>query len=85
MIGINVERQAKNRRFAQVLGVRFPILSDERRTVSKAYGVLIPIIRLANRTTFVIDKDGIIRHIERGGRAVDPEGALQACRLATEG
>jgi alkyl hydroperoxide reductase subunit AhpC len=47
--------------------------------VSREYGVLIPIVRLANRTTFIIDKEGIIRNIQKGGEAVDPENAQQAC------
>jgi hypothetical protein len=27
----------------------------------------------------VIDKDGVIRHIEQGASAIDPTGAYQAC------
>jgi hypothetical protein len=29
----------------------------------------------------VIDKDGIIRHIDEGSAAIDPSGARQACTL----
>ena len=81
MIGISVDSREKNRKFAQELGVKFPILSDEQKTVSRAYHVLMPVVRLASRTTFVIGKDGIIQHIDSGGGAVDPDGALQVCRL----
>ena len=63
MIGISVDKREKNRKFAESLGVEFPILSDEQKTVSQEYGVLMAILRLANRVTFVIDKQGIIRRI----------------------
>ena len=81
MVGISVDSPSRNKAFAKALGVTFPILSDERKTVSREYGVLMPVIRLAKRTTFVIDKDGAIRHIDRGGEAADPDSARQACSL----
>jgi peroxiredoxin len=59
----------------------FPLLSDFKREVSKAYGVLDEVNFVARRTTFVVDKDGMIRHIEQGSSAIDPTGAYQACSL----
>ena len=76
-----MDSRDKNRAFAAKLGVKFPILSDEQKTVSREYAVLIPVVRLANRTTFVIDRDGVIRHIDRGGAAIDPDSAGEACSL----
>jgi peroxiredoxin Q/BCP len=76
-----VDSREKNKKFAQSLGIEFPILSDEDKSVSRAYGVLIPLLRLAHRVTFVIDKQGIIREIIKGGAAVSPAGALTACSL----
>lgn len=81
VIGISVDSPAKNKAFAESLGASFPILSDSRRTVSKAYGVLIPIIRLAKRTTFVIDREGIIQAILRKADAENPDNALGSCSL----
>jgi hypothetical protein len=40
------------------------------------------LIRLAKRTTFVIDKQGIIQEIQVGDLAIDPENALSYCSLA---
>jgi len=77
-----VDKREKNRKFAESLGVEFPILSDEQKAVSQEYGVLMAILRLANRVTFVIDKQGVIRQIIKGGAAIDPSGAIQACSLA---
>ena len=58
----------------------FPLASDFMRKVSEAYGVLMPERGVANRTTFVIDKNRRIAHIEEGAGAVDPNAALQACK-----
>lgn len=81
MLGISVDSFAANKRFAQDLGVTFPLLSDFHRKVSKAYGVLDEEYGFARRATFVIDKQGIIRHIELGRSAIDPSGAYQACSV----
>ena len=76
-----MDDRATNRAYAEKLGLKFPLLSDEQKTVSRQYGVLMPLIRLAKRTTFVIDRDGVIQHIDRGGDAIDPNGAGDACSL----
>ena len=80
MLGISVDSPSTNATFARDLGITFPILSDDK-SVSRNYGVLMPLIHLAKRTTFVIDPDGIIRHIDRGSEAIGTEGAQQACSL----
>jgi peroxiredoxin len=61
------------------LKVSFPLASDHMRKVAAAYGVLIPEAGMANRATFVIDKNGRIVYIEEGSSAVDPSGAATAC------
>jgi peroxiredoxin len=80
-MGISVDSREKNKAFAESLGVTFPILSDEQKTVSRQYDVLIPLIRLAHRVTFVIDKKGVIREIIKGRDAIDPSSAQQTCSL----
>jgi peroxiredoxin len=60
-----------------------PFLSDfSNRQVAKAYGVLIEQAGVANRATFVVDKDGKISYIEEGNSAIDPTGASEACSRA---
>ncbi len=49
------------------------------RTVSKDYGIYNEEHGFANRTTFVIDKQGIIQHIDVDKEAIDPSGAGAAC------
>lgn len=72
---------AANKRFAQDIGVKFPLLSDWKRTATKAYGLYNEETGYGARATFVVDKEGIIRHIEVGRTAIDPTGAYQACDL----
>ena len=81
MLGISLDSPERNRKFAEQTGASFPLLSDTEKQVAKAYGVLSFTHLFANRVTFVIDKDGIVRHIDEGGDAVDPSGAIQACSL----
>ena len=62
------------------MNASFPLLSDfSKREVSAAYGVLIPAVGVANRSTFVVDKEGKIVYIEEGNTAIDPTGAETAC------
>ena len=61
------------------MGVQFPLLSDMTRKVSKQYGILNDEKQFANRTTFVVDKNGVIQNIEEGQGAVDPTGAVTMC------
>ena len=65
--------------WAKELGAEFPLLSDHDRKISALYGVLIPEVGFANRTTFVIDMEGKIAYIEEGNSAIDVSGADLAC------
>ena len=84
VFGVSTDNTPSQKRFAEDLKVTFPMLSDfATRQTSKDYGVLIPERGIANRTTFVVDKDGKIQHIEEGSAAIDISGAATACsRLA---
>jgi mycoredoxin-dependent peroxiredoxin len=81
ILGISVDSFAANKRFAEDIGVTFPLLSDFKRKVSKDYGIFDEDRGFATRATFVVDKEGIIRHLEQGASAIDPTGAYQACSL----
>lgn len=60
-----------NRGFAEKNEASFPILSDPSKEMSRAYGVL-SMLGFANRWTFYIDAQGIIRKIDKD---VDPRTA----------
>ncbi len=81
ILGISVDSVPANRRFAEDINVTFPLLSDFNRNVSEEYGILNQQRGTAMRTTYVVDKQGIIRQIEQGSVAIDPSGAKQMCSL----
>lgn len=70
-----------NRDFARTLGISFPLLSDVRGDVGTLYGVYNPTGRRNGRANIVVDRSGIVRHIERGSPAIDPSSALKACQV----
>ena len=73
-----------NARFAEDIKVTFPLLSDFKRTTVRDYGIFSEEGGYGTRATFVVDKEGIIRHIEQGRTAIDPSGAYQACSIFTK-
>ena len=81
ILGVSVDSFASNRRFAEDLKLTFPLLSDFKRTISKQYGILDDQKDVAMRTTYVIDKNGVVQHIEQGSEAIDPTGVKQFCAL----
>ena len=78
---MSVDSVPANREFAKQLGITFPLLSDFKRTVVKDYGVFNEEQGFGNRATFVIDKEGVIQHIDEGNVAVDPSTAVEACNV----
>lgn len=81
ILGISMDSYFSNKRFAEDLKVTFPLLSDWKRDTTKAYGLFNETSGYGRRGTFVIDKEGIIQHVEVGGTAIDPSGAYQVCDL----
>jgi len=80
VFGISTDNTPSQREFAAKNNISVPFLSDfSKREVSAAYGVLNKDAGVANRATFVIDKDGKITYIEEGNTAIDPTGATEAC------
>jgi thioredoxin-dependent peroxiredoxin len=85
VFGISIDSPAANAAFAKQIGVTFPLLSDMNRKVLTEYGILKKYdvkgdqYEWADRTTFVLDKDGKIQHVEEGDSAVDPNSAVAVC------
>ena len=80
-----MDSPAANAAFAKQINIKFPLLSDMNRKMLTAYGILKTYdvqgegYQWALRANIVIDKDGIIRHIEGGDSAVDPNSAASVC------
>lgn len=63
VLGISTDSPYSHRAFAAELGLEFPLLSDfYGKHASAAYGVLRP-EGFAERASFIIDKDGILRYV----------------------
>jgi peroxiredoxin len=83
LLGISCDPMYTQRAFADRDGIFFPLLADfwPHGAVASAYGVLDETEGCASRSSFVVDKEGLVRwvlHSERGeARDLD----LQATRL----
>jgi len=84
ILGMSVDSTWANEAFADKLGVKFPILSDANRDISKSYGVWNEQGLVANRSTFVIDKNGVVKTEFLAAEALDPAKSLEACALLKE-
>ena len=60
----SVDSPDTNRRFAESLGLDYPILSDASKEVARAYGVL-GVAGFPSRWTFIIGADGRIVDVDR--------------------
>jgi peroxiredoxin Q/BCP len=61
----SVDEPDYNKRFAESLSCDYPILSDPSKDVAKSYGVVHEGRDVPERWTFYIDKEGIIRAIDK--------------------
>ncbi|KAJ6330550.1 hypothetical protein OIU76_009192 [Salix suchowensis] len=69
--------------------LKYPLISDVTKSISKSYGVLIPDQGVALRGLFIIDKEGVIQHSTINnlaiGRSVDEtKRTLQALQYVQE-
>jgi len=85
---ISTDQPEENKKFAESLGLDYPILSDSDKSVARAYGVVNPTRGMANRWTFYIDKDGTIREIDKkvktASAAVDVAAKLKELGIASK-
>ena len=74
-----------NKRFAEDIKIpNISLLSDWKRDTTKNYGLYDEKSGYGRRATFVVDKEGIIQHIEEGRIAIDPTGAYQVCDVLSK-
>lgn len=62
VIGISDDPPAEQRKFAQRHRLPYTLLSDERGKVHKLYDARTAFGLINNRVTFILDRDGVIRH-----------------------
>jgi peroxiredoxin len=61
-VGISANVRFSQQAFADFLKLNYPLLSDADVKTMAAYGVLNAERRLAQRSYFIVDKQGIIRY-----------------------
>ena len=63
VIGISADSPQSHQQFAQKYNLPFTLLSDSDNRVRKLFGVPSTLFVLPGRVTYIIDKEGIVRHI----------------------
>ena len=78
VLAISTDKPERLGRFRESVGAPFSFVPDPEGTLTRLYGVKVPILTMAKRVTFVVGSDGLIQEIFRGRRALDPNGAITA-------
>ena len=63
VIGISADSEASHQQFAEKHNLPFHLLSDRGGKVRAAYGIKKTLGILPGRVTFLVDKDGVVRHV----------------------
>jgi peroxiredoxin Q/BCP len=63
VLGVSADTVDSHGAFSAKYHLPFPILADPKGNLIRAYGVKMPILTIASRVTFIIDKGGTIRYI----------------------
>lgn len=63
VVGVSSDDGASHERFSKKYDLPFTLLSDEAGAVRKLYGVPATLGLLPGRVTFVIDREGVVRHV----------------------
>jgi alkyl hydroperoxide reductase subunit AhpC len=74
LVAISADSPACHTAFADAKKFPFPLLSDIHRSAIRAYGVLDADRNVAWRSTFVIDRDGVLRWGQAGDRQMTRDG-----------
>jgi peroxiredoxin len=75
VLAISGDSTFSHEAFARAHGLPFPLLSDIHRSAIKAYGVHDEERNVAYRSTFVVDREGILRWGQAGDRHMIRDGA----------
>jgi peroxiredoxin Q/BCP len=63
VIGVSGDSQQSHQQFARKYNLPFILLSDSDNKLRQLYGVPATLFILPGRVTYVIDKQGVVRHI----------------------
>lgn len=63
ILGVSVQNENSHEKFCAKEGLHFKLLADTQKTVSSAYGSVMPLVGLSRRHTFLIDPQGVVRKV----------------------
>jgi alkyl hydroperoxide reductase subunit AhpC len=70
VLGVSVDSKFSHRAWAQVdrkeggiKGIAYPLVADLKKDISREYGVLIEEAGLSLRGLFIINKEGVLKHV----------------------
>lgn len=63
VLGVSADDVTSHKAFADKFNLPFSLLADPDSKIIQAYGVKMPLVGMAKRITFLIDKQGVIRKI----------------------
>lgn len=70
--GVSLDSAEKHAAFTKEYKLNFPLISDADKKIARAFGVLrLGGWLLTRRVTFVIDREGVIRHITQSELNMD--------------
>jgi peroxiredoxin Q/BCP len=81
VVGISTDSVEKLAKFRAEFSLPFVLLSDEKGEVVEKYPGKIPVLGVANRATYVVGQDGVVKEIITVGAAIDPSAAVAACPI----
>ncbi|MGD0524924.1 MAG: peroxiredoxin [Polyangiaceae bacterium] len=60
VVGVSTDDVSTQCKFASELGVKFPMIADRDRAISRAYDVFFLLLPVVHRVTYVVDRRGIV-------------------------
>lgn len=80
VVAISNDDPAKLKKFKEQLKAPYIFIPDDDGKIISLYGVRMFPLKMAKRTTFVVDTQGKVARVERGGDALDPTAVVNALK-----
>lgn len=85
VLAVSTDDVETQRRFKTELKSPYAFVADPDAKLTTLYDVKTPVVSYAKRRTFVIGQDGRIKSVHESDDAVDPTGAINACKAMSKG
>jgi peroxiredoxin Q/BCP len=78
VLGVSADTTQSHKAFAEKFHLPFSILADPDHRIIEAYGVKMPVVGIAKRVTFLIDRKGIVKKVITDTRTKDHDQQVLA-------